>query len=94
MTLLYNKNLFCAPFPTPDDHWKNVRSIVSPAFSSGKVRRMYPCVARSVTNLVRRLKESSESGELVELKDALSRYSMDVITGAGFGVETNSHEVL
>ncbi|KAK3797299.1 hypothetical protein RRG08_008674 [Elysia crispata] len=75
-----------------DDHWKNVRSIVSPAFSSGKVRRMYPCVARSVTNLVRRLKESSESGELVELKDALSRYSMDVITGAGFGVETNSHE--
>ncbi|GFR89983.1 cytochrome P450-like protein [Elysia marginata] len=75
-----------------DDHWKNVRSIVSPAFSSGKIRRMYPGVTQSATNLVRRLKESAANGELVELKDVMSRYSMDVIAGAGFGVETNSHE--
>ncbi|GFN81656.1 cytochrome p450 [Plakobranchus ocellatus] len=75
-----------------DDHWKNVRSVVSPTFSSGRVRRMYPHVAFSTTNLVKRLKESAESGEMVELKDTISRFSMDVIAGAGFGVQINSHE--
>ncbi|GFN87547.1 cytochrome p450 3a11 [Plakobranchus ocellatus] len=76
-----------------DDHWKNVRTTVSPTFSTVKLRRMFQHISSSATTLVEHLRDKQANGEAVELKHVVSCFTMDVIAGTGFGVVINSFKV-
>lgn len=73
-----------------DDHWKHVRSTVSPTFSTSKLKLMSRHVENTAKSLVENLKINQEQNEPVELKEILSCFTMDVIASAGFGVEVSS----
>ncbi|GFR89994.1 cytochrome P450 3A11 [Elysia marginata] len=73
-----------------DDHWKNVRTTVSPTFSTGKLRRMFHHISSSARTLVEHLREKKDRDQAVELKHVASSFTMDVIASTGFGVEVNS----
>uniref|UniRef100_A0A8C5V4D2 Cytochrome P450 3A n=1 Tax=Microcebus murinus TaxID=30608 RepID=A0A8C5V4D2_MICMU len=73
-----------------DEEWKRIRALLSPTFTSGKLKEMFPIISQYADVLVRNLKQEAEKGKMVTLKDIFGAYSMDVITGTSFGVNIDS----
>ncbi|KAL0270234.1 UNVERIFIED_CONTAM: hypothetical protein PYX00_007706 [Menopon gallinae] len=70
--------------------WRNLRVRLTPTFTSGKMKMMFPTMAKCGRELQEVLKKPAETGECVEVKDVLARYATDVISSCAFGMETNS----
>ncbi|XP_059752927.1 cytochrome P450 3A24-like isoform X1 [Balaenoptera ricei] len=73
-----------------DEQWKRIRTLLSPAFTSGKLKEMFPIISQIGDMLVRNLKKEAEKGKPISMKDFFGAYSMDVITGIAFGVNIDS----
>ncbi|XP_004454006.1 cytochrome P450 3A12-like isoform X2 [Dasypus novemcinctus] len=73
-----------------DDNWKRLRTLLSPTFTSGKLKEMFPIMGRFGDVLVKNLRREAEKGTPVTLKDVFGAYSMDVITSTSFGVNIDS----
>ncbi|XP_026729529.1 uncharacterized protein LOC113495130 [Trichoplusia ni] len=75
--------------------WKDMRSTLSPAFTSSKIRLMIPFmvdVGDQMTETLKRKIKASKDGYLdVDCKDLTTRYSNDVIASCAFGLKVNSH---
>ncbi|KAF6029389.1 CYP3A4 [Bugula neritina] len=59
------------------DHWKHIRTLLTPTFTSGKLKQMYPVIQRCSQRFVKHLK-STDAAPIV-IKDYASGYTMDVI---------------
>ncbi|XP_064611451.1 cytochrome P450 3A9-like [Liolophura sinensis] len=77
-----------------DNHWKFVRSVLTPAFSSGKMRRMNPLIHICLQRLMDNLSEICKSGKSFELKRVMGGLTMEVIGAVGFGIETDAQKDL
>ncbi|XP_045397328.1 cytochrome P450 3A5-like [Lemur catta] len=73
-----------------NEEWKRLRTLLSPTFTSGKLKEMFPIVSQYADGLVRNLRQETEKGKTITVKDAFGAYSMDVITGTSFGVNIDS----
>ncbi|KAJ8729799.1 hypothetical protein PYW07_016837 [Mythimna separata] len=75
--------------------WKDMRSTLSPAFTSSKIRHMVPFIVEVGDQMMRSMKkkiDESKSGYIdVECKDLTSRYTNDVIASCAFGLKVDSH---
>jgi len=69
------------------DIWKRIRPIVSPTFSSGKLKQMLQYVDKSVDTFVQILSESSRNDEVVDVFGTFGRLTMEVIMSVAFGME-------
>ncbi|CAG2180197.1 unnamed protein product, partial [Oppiella nova] len=77
---------------TTDDNWRRVRAIVSPTFTSGKMRRMYPLISRCCDDFLNSVdKDVSNGMNEVELKRLMGAYTMDVIASCAFATKTNTY---
>ncbi|XP_054157196.1 cytochrome P450 9e2-like [Oppia nitens] len=82
-----------ALFNLKGNEWKNMRSIISPTFSSGKMRSMHPIVS----DCIKRLDENFEkqlTNKLVaeiEVKKMMSSLTMDVIASCAFGTKIDTY---
>ena len=72
------------------DHWKAVRSIMSPTFSSGKMKAMFFLVQSSSDALVEACQERKDSDSVINIKSMFGDYTLDVIGSCAFGMEINS----
>ncbi|CAL1538438.1 unnamed protein product [Lymnaea stagnalis] len=72
------------------DHWMHVRGVVSPTFSSGRIRKMSSHIERNATIMLDNLKLKQERGEDMELRDICACFTLDVIASTGFGLEVNT----
>ncbi|XP_044771652.1 cytochrome P450 3A12-like isoform X1 [Neomonachus schauinslandi] len=73
-----------------DEEWKRIRTLLSPTFTSGKMKEMFSIIGQYGDVLVRNLRKEAEKGKPINLKDIFGAYSMDVITSTSFGVNTDS----
>ncbi|XP_059485005.1 cytochrome P450 6j1-like [Neocloeon triangulifer] len=83
---IVSKNLFSLA----SEKWKNMRSKLSPTFTSGKIKMMTPLIEEVGQNLQAHLKLQAKQGNSVDAKDLASRFTTDVIASCVFGVECNS----
>ncbi|XP_017043517.1 probable cytochrome P450 6w1 [Drosophila ficusphila] len=80
----YN-NLFFARSPA----WRELRTTISPVFTTGKIKQMYPLMVKIGKNL----EDSAErlgSGSSVQVKDLCARFTTDLIATIAFGLEANA----
>ncbi|XP_052023569.1 cytochrome P450 3A11-like, partial [Apodemus sylvaticus] len=73
-----------------DEEWKRYRALLSPTFTSGKLKEMFPVMEQYGNILVKYLRQEAEKDKPVAVKQALGAYSMDVITSTLFGVNIDS----
>ncbi|KAK3870708.1 hypothetical protein Pcinc_024089 [Petrolisthes cinctipes] len=70
--------------------WKVLRSIMSPIFSSGKIKSMFSLVTQVADTLVTYSLEQASKQPHVEIKDNFGRFTMDTIATCAFGINCNS----
>lgn len=70
--------------------WKNMRVKLTPTFTSGKMKLMFPIVRDCANELEKCISKEIVDGKEIEVKDILARYTTDVIGNCAFGLECNS----
>nr|XP_020042948.1 cytochrome P450 3A25-like [Castor canadensis] len=73
-----------------DEVWKRMRTLLSPTFTGGKLKEMFPIIEQYGNTLVKNLRREADKGEPVTIKDIFGAYSMDVVIGTSFGVNVDS----
>uniref|UniRef100_A0ACB8FKE4 Uncharacterized protein n=1 Tax=Sphaerodactylus townsendi TaxID=933632 RepID=A0ACB8FKE4_9SAUR len=73
-----------------DEQWKRIRTVLSPTFTSGKLKEMFPIIKHYGEILTQNVQKAVERDEPVAVKDVFGAYSMDVITSTAFGVNIDS----
>ncbi|CAB3238024.1 unnamed protein product [Arctia plantaginis] len=79
------------------DEWKEMRSTLSPAFTSSKIRLMVPFMVdvgeEMIKVLSKRINDSESQNIDVNTKDLTTRYANDVIASCAFGLKVDSQSV-
>ncbi|XP_049985680.1 cytochrome P450 3A31-like isoform X4 [Alexandromys fortis] len=73
-----------------DEEWKRLRALLSPTFTSGKLKEMFPIIEEYGDILVKYLRREAEKGKPLNIKEVFGAYSMDVIMSTAFGVSVDS----
>lgn len=79
-------------FTLDGERWSKMRHKLSPTFTSGKMKFMYPTivdVAKRFEKCLARI-VIQENFQVVEVKELLARFTTDVIGTCAFGIECNS----
>jgi cytochrome P450 len=79
-------------FVAEGEEWHRQRRMVMTAFSPTHVRAYFPQLKRVSERLMRRWNKAADAGAEIDLQADLMRFTVDVITGLAFGVETNTLE--
>ncbi|XP_014233425.1 probable cytochrome P450 6a14 [Trichogramma pretiosum] len=77
-------------FFLPGEKWRQLRSKLSPTFTSGKLKQMYPLLREIGDELAKVARLEVERSPVVELKDLIGRYTTDSISSIAFGFNCNS----
>ena len=87
-TTVFQRNLFRAV----DDSWKRLRSIMSPTFTSKKMKNMYELIRECSKEYEASFDFYAQSGKEANMKTLHGNFTMDVIAKCAFATKTNSHK--
>uniref|UniRef100_A0A6Q2XYL7 unspecific monooxygenase n=1 Tax=Esox lucius TaxID=8010 RepID=A0A6Q2XYL7_ESOLU len=85
-----NRRLYDSLNVAEDDTWRRIRSILSPSFTSGRLKEMFGIMKQHSSILLNGMKKQAEKGQAIELKEFFGPYSMDVVTSTAFSVDIDS----
>ncbi|XP_069683719.1 cytochrome P450 9e2-like [Periplaneta americana] len=74
-------------------HWKNVRSLLTPTFSSGKLKEMKNLIdqcGQQLNTYLRTQTGKTVSEVELEMKELFGRFTLDLIASCAFGVQCDS----
>ena len=75
------------------NEWRKSRSIVTPTFTSGKMKAMLPIVQDCIGLLEKSIRKHLNSGkELIDAKHVFTCLTLDVIAKVAFAADINAHE--
>ena len=69
-----------------------MRNIMSPIFTSGKLKSMVPLFHKANKELIDQMQNLQERNEEFEAKDLFTDWTLDIIASCGFGVEANAFQ--
>ncbi|KAM8953714.1 cytochrome P450 3A9-like [Pelodytes ibericus] len=73
-----------------DEQWKRIRTVLSPTFTSGRLKEMFGIMKDYSNVLVQNVQVYVEKEEPCIIKDVVGAYSMDIITSTSFSVHIDS----
>ncbi|KAM4619506.1 thromboxane-A synthase isoform 1-T2 [Polymixia lowei] len=73
-----------------NEQWRRVRSILTPSFSSAKMKEMVPLINTAIDALMNNLNGYAESGEAFDIHRCFGCFTMDVIASVAFGTQLDS----
>lgn len=85
-----NDPLTCNLFLLPGSRWKAVRQHLTPAFSSGKLKAMFPILIECGSTLQSYLNKLAETGELFDAKEIAARHATNCIASIALGIDVDT----
>lgn len=79
-------NLFFAE----GDLWRLLRQRMTPAFTSGKLKAMFPLIVERAEQLQARTLDAARNDRAIDARDLMARYTTDFIGACGFGLDAGS----
>ncbi|XP_054713411.1 cytochrome P450 3A8-like isoform X1 [Uloborus diversus] len=73
------------------EDWKRVRTIITPTFTTGKIKRMVKIFKECANTCVTNYKAYAEQGKPVDLKKIYGAFTMDIIASSAFSTKLDSH---
>ena len=70
--------------------WKDVRNISTPVFSTGKIRQMFPSLAKQANALSTQMLLDSETHGEINIRQLVSRFTTNNIAAVAFGLDADS----
>lgn len=70
--------------------WRKMRSILSPTFTSSKMKQMFDFMSECGKNLTKFLLDKNEETVELQMKDLFSKFANDVIASTAFGYKCDS----
>ncbi|XP_019884431.2 cytochrome P450 9e2-like [Camponotus floridanus] len=83
---LFGKNLVALR----GDQWRDIRTLLSPSFTSSKMRAMFQLMSECAVNFSEYLIKAPTDKQIVEMRDIFTRYTTDVIATCAFGISVDS----
>ncbi|GIX91466.1 cytochrome P450 3A11 [Caerostris darwini] len=77
-------------FVLDGDAWKRVRNIVTPAFTTSKLKRIMPLLTECCDLLVERLSETLEKSEFINCQDFFESFVLCAIGRCAFGMNISA----
>nr|XP_053654483.1 cytochrome P450 9e2-like [Cherax quadricarinatus] len=77
-------------FNKSGDEWKALRSIMTPTFTSGKMRVMFPLITDKADVLVSFTLQEAAKKPYTDMKVNFGLFTMDTIASCAFGIECDS----
>ncbi|KAH7699044.1 cytochrome P450 3A24-like protein [Aphelenchoides avenae] len=74
------------------DDWRRVRNVITPAFTTGKMRHLVPLLEESATRLCSLIDRHIKDDREIPLKEIMGRISLDMIARCGFAVDIGSFD--
>lgn len=69
--------------------WKKLRQKMTPLFTTGKLKGMFPTFQQEIDKLDRHIEQRVDAGEIVEMKSTLLMYVLNVIASVFFGLQVD-----
>ena len=69
------------------EKWKALRNLLTPIFSSGKLKRAFPLIKERAEILIENCRKRNSEDGYVEMREMIGKYTMDVIASCIFGIE-------
>lgn len=85
---LFSKNLFFLK----GKQWREMRNTLSPAFTSSKMKAMFVLISEASKKFVQHFEAKNDEIIEVEMKDAYSKFTTDVIATCAFGINCDTLE--
>ena len=78
-----------------DDQWKRLRSIITPTFSTGSLRRIKPRIDETVRSMIGHFEDAlgGADSKQLDIKRLYGAYTMDTIIQVAFGVKVGDLEM-
>jgi len=72
------------------DEWKKNRNLMTPVFTTGKLKLMYKLLEKCGEQLEEFVANCSKENKEIDAKDTFGKFALDGIATSGFGIELNS----
>lgn len=72
------------------ERWRPLRTRLSPVFTSGKLKEMFPLILECSDHLEQHLDKVVKESDCVEVRELTAKYATDVIGSCAFGIDTNA----
>lgn len=79
------KNLFSQSGP----EWKKMRALLSPGFTTGKIKAMFGTIVDCGSTLEQCIMRFASSGQEVEVNEIFAQFTTNVIASVAFGIEVD-----
>lgn len=76
----------------PSERWKEMRSLMTPAFKSSSMKSMLSLVENCVDTFMKIVAAKKEAAAAMEMRELFQKLSMDIIARSAFGTETGIQE--
>ena len=89
---IHNQYLRTSLFFLPGQKWKRIRSIITPAFTSAKLRHTFSIVKECMDGVDEILNKSADQKLQVDCKKLFGAYSLNVIARSAFAANIDTHK--
>lgn len=82
--------LFANLFHADGDVWRLLRQRITPAFTTAKLKGMFPLVVKCAEKLQELVGEMIERGDECDARELMARFTTEFIGACGFGIEMDA----
>lgn len=72
-----------------DERWKRIRSSLSPYFTSGRLKEIFPIAVTHADRFIKNMQKKDHE-QPVKVKEVVGPYSLDVVTSSSFSIDIDS----